>query len=175
MAKSEARQATPLAYAELATPAGRLTVIVDPKDGAVVASGFGGKARVVGQLPPELAGRRVEAGSVGPVAGAVAAWSAGDLKALDRVKVRQPGSEFMTAAWLALRQVPAGEVITYAELAELAGRPRAARAAGTACSSNRVAPFVPCHRVVPASGGVGNYGFGVDVKVALLRHEGAVI
>jgi methylated-DNA-[protein]-cysteine S-methyltransferase len=162
----------PLIIAELKTPGGRLTVIVDPEEGAVVASAFGDRHRAIEMLPPGLVNRGVRKGSVGPVAEAVAAWSAGKLNALDKVKVRQPGSPFLEAAWAELRKVPAGTVVTYGELAELAGKPRAARAAGRACSTNRVAPFVPCHRVVPASGGVGPYGYGVPVKVALLAHEG---
>ena len=70
-----------------------------------------------------------------------------------------------------LRAVPRGEVVTYGELAALAGRPGAARAAGTFCARNRLAPFVPCHRVVAASG-IGGYGsLGVDYKRRLLALE----
>ena len=57
----------------------------------------------------------------------------------------------------ALRAVPRGEVVTYGELAALAGRPGAARAAGTFCARNHLSPFVPCHRVV-ASDGIGSFG-----------------
>jgi methylated-DNA-[protein]-cysteine S-methyltransferase len=72
----------------------------------------------------------------------------------------------------ALRGVPWGEVVTYGELAALAGRPRAARAAGTFCAENRFALFVPCHRVVGA-GGIGGYGpAGVELKRRLLALEG---
>jgi methylated-DNA-[protein]-cysteine S-methyltransferase len=71
-----------------------------------------------------------------------------------------------------LRSVPWGEVVTYGELAELAGYPRAARAAGTFCAHNRFSLFLPCHRVVGA-GGIGGYGsLGVDYKRKLLRLEG---
>jgi methylated-DNA-[protein]-cysteine S-methyltransferase len=71
----------------------------------------------------------------------------------------------------ALRNVPRGEVVTYGELAALAGRPGAARAAGTFCARNRLAPFVPCHRVVAADG-IGGYGsLGVDYKRRLLQLE----
>ncbi len=71
----------------------------------------------------------------------------------------------------ALRAVPRGEVVTYGELAALAGRPGAARAAGTFCARNRLSPFVPCHRVV-AAGGIGSYGsLGVDYKRRLLALE----
>ena len=59
-------------------------------------------------------------------------------------------------------------------LAELAGFPKAARAAGTACSTNPLAMFIPCHRVVPASGGIGKYGGGESMKRALLELEGVV-
>jgi methylated-DNA-[protein]-cysteine S-methyltransferase len=71
----------------------------------------------------------------------------------------------------ALRAVPRGAVVTYGELAALAGRPGAARAAGTFCARNRLSPFVPCHRVV-AAGGIGSFGsLGVGYKRRLLALE----
>ena len=74
---------------------------------------------------------------------------------------------------LALRAVPRGEIVTYGELAALAGRPGAARAAGTFCAQNRLAIFVPCHRVV-AAGGLGGYGsLGSSYKRRLLELEHA--
>jgi methylated-DNA-[protein]-cysteine S-methyltransferase len=73
-----------------------------------------------------------------------------------------------------LVRVPYGETATYAEMAIRAGRPRAYRAAGSACGSNPMPIVVPCHRVVPSGGGLGNYGGGVDVKKYLLELEGAV-
>jgi methylated-DNA-[protein]-cysteine S-methyltransferase len=70
-----------------------------------------------------------------------------------------------------LRAVPRGEVVTYGELAALAGRPGAARAAGTFCAKNRLGPFVPCHRVVAADG-IGGYGsLGIEYKRRLLALE----
>lgn len=70
-----------------------------------------------------------------------------------------------------LRAVPYGETVTYGELAALAGRPGAARAAGTFCAQNRFAVVVPCHRVV-AAGGLGGYGsLGLDYKRRLLALE----
>ena len=72
----------------------------------------------------------------------------------------------------ALRAVPWGEVVSYGELSALAGRARAARAAGTFCAENRFSLFVPCHRVVSA-GGIGGYGsLGVEYKQRLLALEG---
>ena len=71
----------------------------------------------------------------------------------------------------ALRGVPRGEVVTYGELAALAGRPGAARAAGTFCARNHLSPFVPVHRVV-ASDGIGSFGsLGVAYKRRLLALE----
>jgi methylated-DNA-[protein]-cysteine S-methyltransferase len=74
-----------------------------------------------------------------------------------------------------LRAVPRGEVVSYGELAALAGRPGAARAAGAFCAANRFAFLVPCHRVV-GSTGIGGYGeAGVEVKRRLLALEGVVL
>ena len=71
--------------------------------------------------------------------------------------------------------MPRGEVVSYGELAALAGRPRAPRAAGAVCSANRFSFIVPCHRVVSATG-IGGYGdAGVDVKRRLLALEGVVL
>ena len=68
--------------------------------------------------------------------------------------------------------IPRGEVVTYGELARRVDHPRAARAAGSACARNPVPLVVPCHRVVPGSGGVGNYGGGAHRKRWLLQLEG---
>jgi methylated-DNA-[protein]-cysteine S-methyltransferase len=79
---------------------------------------------------------------------------------------------FQRALVEALRAVPRREVVSYGELAALAGRPRAARAAGALCAGNRFAFVVPCHRVVAAHG-IGGYGSaGVEVKRRLLALEG---
>lgn len=71
-----------------------------------------------------------------------------------------------------LTKIPRGEVRTYEWVARQAGRPKAVRAVGTICAKNHVPFVVPCHRVVPASGGVGNYAFGSALKRELLRREG---
>ena len=83
--------------------------------------------------------------------------------------------EFRRQVLTELRRVPFGGVVTYGALAARAGRPRAARAAGTACARNPVPLLVPCHRVVPGSGGVGSYGGGKQRKRALLAMEGVVL
>ena len=82
---------------------------------------------------------------------------------------------FLERCARALRDVPRGEVVTYGELAALAGAPGAARAAGSFCARNRLGLFVPCHRVV-AAGGIGSYGsHGLAYKRRLLELEGAAV
>jgi methylated-DNA-[protein]-cysteine S-methyltransferase len=71
-------------------------------------------------------------------------------------------------------RIPFGAVSTYGTVANLAGSPRAARAAGNALHENPVPIVVPCHRVVPASGGIGQYGGQEWRKAFLLRLEGAI-
>lgn len=75
----------------------------------------------------------------------------------------------------ALRAVPYGQVVSYSELAQLAGYPRAQRAVGTFCARNRFPLVVPCHRVV-SSDGLGSYGpLGLDYKRRLLALEGVTL
>jgi methylated-DNA-[protein]-cysteine S-methyltransferase len=79
---------------------------------------------------------------------------------------------FLAACASALRTVPRGEVVTYGELAALAGAPGAARAAGSFCARSHLSIFVPCHRVVSANG-LGPYGsYGTGYKRRLLALEG---
>ncbi len=158
--------------ATLSTPVGALTLVLD-EDGVVIASGFGDLAGLTSRLGLSDEPGPADPALVAPVATAVQRYFAGDLAALDAVPVRQPGGPFARAAWEQLRELAPGEPVTYAELAERAGSPGAARAAGQACARNLVAPFVPCHRVVPAGGGVGDYAYGADVKRSLLEHERA--
>jgi len=81
---------------------------------------------------------------------------------------------FLERCAIELRKIPRGEVVTYGELAALAGAPGAARAAGSFCARNRLGLFVPCHRVVAANG-LGSYGsHGVAYKRRMLELEGAV-
>jgi methylated-DNA-[protein]-cysteine S-methyltransferase len=81
---------------------------------------------------------------------------------------------FQTKVLRATAAIPYGETRSYREVAEEAGNPRAYRAAGTALGHNPLPPIVPCHRVIQASGEIGNYGGGPELKEALLRLEGAM-
>jgi methylated-DNA-[protein]-cysteine S-methyltransferase len=68
-----------------------------------------------------------------------------------------------------VREVPWGETVSYGELAGLAGRPRAARAAGSAMRNNPIPFVIPCHRVIAAGNRIGGYGGGGEASIALKR------
>ena len=101
---------------------------------------------------------------------------------VDRIDGRVPtrdlpldvqGTAFQRRVWEELRRIPLGETRTYGEVAAAIGAPGASRAVGSACGANPVPVVVPCHRVVPASGGIGSYGLGPDRKRRLLEREAA--
>jgi methylated-DNA-[protein]-cysteine S-methyltransferase len=106
----------------------------------------------------------------------IARYLAGDDVSLRDVELDLSwATPFQRAVAEALRDVPRGEIVTYGELAALAGYPGAARAAGSFCAGNRFALLVPCHRVVGAAG-IGGYGAtGVGVKRKLLALESVVV
>lgn len=88
------------------------------------------------------------------------------------LSLRLEGSPFRRQVWEALRRhVPYGEVVTYGELASLAGRPGAARAVGMAVGHNPISIIVPCHRVIGAGGALTGYAGGIDRKRWLLALE----
>jgi AraC family transcriptional regulator of adaptative response/methylated-DNA-[protein]-cysteine methyltransferase len=82
------------------------------------------------------------------------------------------GTAFQEAVWRELARIPPGESLSYAALAARAGKPGAARAAGSACGANHVAVLIPCHRAQRGDGSLGGYAYGLDVKRELLRREG---
>ncbi|MFC0864902.1 methylated-DNA--[protein]-cysteine S-methyltransferase [Sphaerimonospora cavernae] len=153
------------------TPVGPLSLLAH--DGVLVAAGFTADPReMFVRLPPALRDLALKEGDLADAAQAVRDYLDGKLDALDRVPVEQPGTPTRQRLYEALRAVPAGVTVSYGLLAEKAGLPRtAARAAGSACAQNLIAPFVPCHRVLPSSGGYGGYYYGTHVKEWLLAHE----
>lgn len=151
------------------TPAGPLTILATGA-GEVRAAGF--TSDVTELLPPAVADGSRARSDLGEITDAVAAYLDGDLLALDEVPVARPAfGEFQAAAWQALRAIRPGVPMTYTQLATVAGRPAAVRAAANACARNPVALFVPCHRVLTVDGGLGGYRWGTGVKRWLLSHE----
>lgn len=81
------------------------------------------------------------------------------------------GTAFQWRVWKALTEIPPGQTLTYGEIAQRLGRPRAARAVGRACATNPVAIVVPCHRAIGSSGAITGYRWGVERKKKLLAEE----
>ena len=81
------------------------------------------------------------------------------------------GTAFQQRVWAALRRIPAGETVNYAQLAERLGMPQGARAVASACAANRLAVLIPCHRAVRKDGGLAGYRWGLERKRALLDRE----
>lgn len=81
------------------------------------------------------------------------------------------GTKFQRIVWDEILKIPFGEVITYKEIAQSIGQPKAARAVGNAVGANQIPIVIPCHRVVGSSG-LGGYSLGLDIKRKLLSLEG---
>jgi len=81
------------------------------------------------------------------------------------------GTAFQARVWQALRKIPPGQTVSYADIAAALGQPNAVRAVARACASNAIAMFIPCHRVVRSDGGLAGYRWGVERKRALLAAE----
>ncbi|RKP57685.1 bifunctional DNA-binding transcriptional regulator/O6-methylguanine-DNA methyltransferase Ada [Pararobbsia silviterrae] len=84
------------------------------------------------------------------------------------------GTAFQERVWRALREIPPGATVSYADIAERIGAPKAVRAVAQACGANLLAVAIPCHRVVRRDGDLSGYRWGVDRKRALLRREAAI-
>jgi O-6-methylguanine DNA methyltransferase len=161
---------TTYAATTMPTPVGPFTMIAS--NDSVIAAGFSRSATELNdQLrhPVEMAGV-MERGDLGELSRAVERYLAGDLDAIDVIPVAQRGSPFQQSAWQVLRSIPAGQTMSYREVAARTGV-GSARAAGSACGRNAVTLFVPCHRVVRTGGELGGYFWGLDIKRWLLEHE----
>lgn len=83
------------------------------------------------------------------------------------------GTAFQRRVWQALQEIPVGKTVSYTEIAQRIGSPRAVRAVAGACAANNLAVAIPCHRVVRIDGAVSGYAWGVERKKILLNREGA--
>ena len=81
------------------------------------------------------------------------------------------GTAFQRRVWLALQEIPAGDTLSYADVASRVGKPKAARAVARACAANPLAVAIPCHRVVRGDGQLGGYRWGSERKRVLLERE----
>lgn len=85
------------------------------------------------------------------------------------------GTAFQQRVWQAMREIPVGETVSYAEIARRIGHPKATRAVAGACAANKLAVAIPCHRVVRNDGALSGYAWGVERKRALIEREAAQV
>lgn len=95
----------------------------------------------------------------------------GDIGVIEDIAVETAGTVFQQQVWAELRKIASGSVISYGQLAERIGNPKAVRAVGLANGSNPIGIVVPCHRVIGADGSLTGYGGGLERKKWLLDHE----
>ncbi len=119
--------------------------------------------------PPD-AGWVSDAAPFKQVEAELADYFAGRLTAFT-VPVAPAGTPFQKRAWAALKAIPYGTTVSYAEQARMLGQPTASRAVGSANGKNPISIVVPCHRVVASGGGLGGYGGGLAMKARLLELE----
>lgn len=148
-------------------------VIVAATDRGICAIEFGDDAKM---LPQQLQNRFPKA----TVTRAGAGFTCLIEEVVDFIKEPQSnfnlpldiqGTAFQQQVWSILRQIEPGQTMTYTEVAEKIGNPKAVRAVATACASNKLAVVIPCHRVISKDGKLSGYRWGVDVKKMLLENE----
>jgi methylated-DNA-[protein]-cysteine S-methyltransferase len=111
-----------------------------------------------------------DASAFGEVRAQLAGYFDGTLTEFD-LPLTLAGTPFQQRVWTALRDIPYGETVSYGELAEQLGNPKASRAVGLANGKNPVSIIVPCHRVIGANGDLTGYGGGIERKRHLLDFE----
>ncbi len=87
------------------------------------------------------------------------------------VPLRMSGTDFRIKVWDEMQKIPYGETVSYKELSQRIGSPKACRAVANACGANPFPILIPCHRVVGSEGKLGGYTGGLDIKMALLKLE----
>jgi methylated-DNA-[protein]-cysteine S-methyltransferase len=152
-------------YARLASPIGELLIVSE--SGAITGLFM---ERPEGPTQPAAGWRRDDVG-LAEAREQLSAYFAGELTSFD-LPLAPRGTPFQLRVWRALREIPFGETISYAELARRIGSPRAVRAVGGANGRNPIAIVVPCHRVIGADGSLTGFGGGMERKRILLELEG---
>jgi AraC family transcriptional regulator of adaptative response/methylated-DNA-[protein]-cysteine methyltransferase len=161
-------QGLAIAHGTHDTPFGKIFVAKTPR-GVCRAAFLGGNDRTE-QLDAlrkawPLATLKADAHGTANIAGLL---SAVPVQGAQRpLSLHVAGTNFQIAVWRALLRIPPGSAVSYAQIAAAVGSPRAVRAAGTAIGANPVAFFIPCHRVIQQSGGLGGYRWGVERKRAI--------
>jgi AraC family transcriptional regulator, regulatory protein of adaptative response / methylated-DNA-[protein]-cysteine methyltransferase len=158
-------------YSTIASPIGQ--VLIAATDNGICSVKIGSsESSLVSELKGEYPSAAIEANRKprSEWVKAIAKHLRGDEPALD-LPIDVQATAFQWKVWRALQRIPYGERRAYAEVAKSIGRPKAVRAVARACATNPVALVVPCHRVVPAAGGIGGYRWGAGCKERLLSTE----
>ncbi|HWC77157.1 MAG TPA: methylated-DNA--[protein]-cysteine S-methyltransferase, partial [Blastocatellia bacterium] len=121
--------------------------------------------------PPD-AGWKEEKAPLREVSAQLKSYFNGKLREFD-LPLLPRGTPFQLEVWKALRGIPFGETISYAELARRIGKPSAMRAVGAANGQNPISIVIPCHRVIGSDGSLTGYGGGMERKAYLLALEGS--
>lgn len=154
------------------SPIGELMVVTDDEGALRTIEFEDDDARLHKSLRAQYHEYALEAANErSPVAKALDAYFAGDVRAIDTLPVVTAGTDFQREVWAALRTIPTGATMTYSAIATAIGRPNATRAVGLANGSNPIPIVVPCHRVIGADGTLTGYGGGLARKRWLLQHE----
>lgn len=166
--------AADLRFATFPTPLGAFTVVATG-DG-IVATTMGAPEALLDDLAARLESRaRDDQRGLAKVGRELAAYFAGRLRAFGTpVDLRLATTPFIRRVYEVVHEIPYGELWTYGDVAGHAGRPGAARAAGSALRRCPIEIFVPCHRVVLSGAGFGSYGGDEDRRLRLLRLEHAI-
>jgi methylated-DNA-[protein]-cysteine S-methyltransferase len=143
---------------------------IDSPIGELLLAGDGDALTAVHMNGAPGSGWRRDSAALREPAEQLRSYFAGDLRDFD-LPLAPHGTPFQREVWSALRRIPYGRTISYAELAAAVGRPGAARAVGAANGRNPIAVVIPCHRVIGASGALTGYGGGLERKRLLLDLE----
>jgi methylated-DNA-[protein]-cysteine S-methyltransferase len=174
LARADADGLVDVAWAVEDSPVGPLLLAATPR--GLVRVGFGGEEGVLDELAAAVSPRVVHLPSrLDDVRRQLDQYFAGDRRHFDVALDRQLSHGYRRAVLEALSAVPYGQTVSYKDLAERTGNPRAVRAVGSAMATNPLPIVVPCHRVLRTGGALGGYGGGIATKVWLLQLEGALL
>jgi len=173
LARADADDLVDVAWAVQDTPIGPLTLAATAE--GLVRVGFGGEDRVLDELASEVSPRVVRLPArLDGLRHQLDEYFGGRRRHFEVPLDRRLSHGYRRQVLEALSEVPYGETVSYKDLAVRTGNPGASRAVGSAMATNPIPIVVPCHRVLRSGGALGGYGGGVDVKVWLLRLEGAL-
>jgi methylated-DNA-[protein]-cysteine S-methyltransferase len=174
VAAADAERIVDVAYRTVDSPVGDL--LLAATEAGLVRIAYAGEDhdRVLGTLADRISPRILRHPSrLDDAAHELDQYFAGQRRTFDLDLDWRLSSGFRATVLRHLPEIAYGQTASYATVAELAGRPKAVRAVGTACATNPLPIVVPCHRVVRSDGTMGGYLGGPDAKAALLELEGA--